>query len=203
MTSLSTYDFSTLYTTLSHNLIKEKLLGLIERTFKRDETLYLACTYMKAFLLLQTIDGINFLTHLDLYQSLYDFIAEARNNIMVFWLLFPVYSGSLKTIDYPKRSVWTTLFLLNVFTVLKGTHFYIFIWSCQNVCDALSYLVDNIYIRFDTKLTVIQTNCRYSDGANCALLVADFFFLICYERDYMKCLSDGNQADIIEAFNSS
>ena len=24
--------------------------------------------------------------------------------------------------------------------------------SCQNVCDALSFLLDNIYIRFDTKL---------------------------------------------------
>ena len=34
-TSLSTYDFSTLYTTLPHNLIKEKLLNLIEWTFKR------------------------------------------------------------------------------------------------------------------------------------------------------------------------
>ena len=32
-TSLSTYDFSTLYTTLPHNLIKEKLLDLIEPTF--------------------------------------------------------------------------------------------------------------------------------------------------------------------------
>ena len=34
-TSLSTYDFSTLYTRLPHNLIKEKLLDLIEWTFKR------------------------------------------------------------------------------------------------------------------------------------------------------------------------
>ena len=32
-TSLSTYDFSTLYTTLPHNIIKETLLDLIERTF--------------------------------------------------------------------------------------------------------------------------------------------------------------------------
>ena len=30
---LSTYDFSTLYTTLPHNLIKEKLTELIEHTF--------------------------------------------------------------------------------------------------------------------------------------------------------------------------
>ena len=32
-TGLSTYDFSTLYTTLPHNLIKDKLIDLIERTF--------------------------------------------------------------------------------------------------------------------------------------------------------------------------
>ena len=34
-TSLSTYDLSTLYTTLPHNLIKEKLLDSIEWTVKR------------------------------------------------------------------------------------------------------------------------------------------------------------------------
>ena len=39
-------------------------------------------------------------------------------------------------------------------------------------------------------------------GTNCALLVADLF-LFCYERDFMLSLSDNNQADIIEAFNSS
>ena len=32
-TSLSTYDFSTLYTTYPHNLIKDKLIDLIERSF--------------------------------------------------------------------------------------------------------------------------------------------------------------------------
>ena len=32
VTRLSTYEFSTLYTTLPHNLIKEKLIDLIERT---------------------------------------------------------------------------------------------------------------------------------------------------------------------------
>ena len=34
-TSLSTFDFSSLYTTLPHYLIKEKLLDLVEWTFKR------------------------------------------------------------------------------------------------------------------------------------------------------------------------
>ena len=38
---LSTYDFSTLYTTLPHNLIKEKLTELIEHTlFQRGLTLF-------------------------------------------------------------------------------------------------------------------------------------------------------------------
>ena len=49
-TSLSTYDFSTLYTTLPHNLIKEKLLDMIQRTFyKKEGKLYLACNDRKAF----------------------------------------------------------------------------------------------------------------------------------------------------------
>ena len=49
-TSLSTYDFSTLYTKLPHNMIKEKLLDLIERTFyKKEGKLYLACNDKKAF----------------------------------------------------------------------------------------------------------------------------------------------------------
>ena len=39
-------------------------------------------------------------------------------------------------------------------------------------------------------------------GTNCARLVADLF-LFCYERDFTKSLSRENQADIIEAFNST
>ena len=42
-TSLSSYDFSTLYTTLPHNLIKDKLIDLIGRTFQREGFPYLAC----------------------------------------------------------------------------------------------------------------------------------------------------------------
>ena len=48
--SLSTYDFSTLYTTLPHNLIKEKLTELIEQTFNREGSLYLACNDRNASL---------------------------------------------------------------------------------------------------------------------------------------------------------
>ena len=48
-TSLSTYDFPTLYTTLPHNLIKEKLINLIEWTFKREGSPYIACNERQAF----------------------------------------------------------------------------------------------------------------------------------------------------------
>ena len=130
---LSTYDFSTLYTTLPHNLIKEKLTELIEQTFNREGSLYLACNDKNAF-----------------------FISEQ-----------------------PKRYK---------------------LWSCQKMCDALHYLLDNIFIRFGSKL--YRQIVGIPMGTNCAPLVADLF-LFCYERDFMLSLSDNNQADIIEAFNST
>ena len=39
-------------------------------------------------------------------------------------------------------------------------------------------------------------------GTNCASLVGDLF-LFCYERDFMLSLSEDNQSDVIEAFNST
>ena len=130
-TSLSTYEFSTLYTTLTHNLIKENLLDLIEWTFKRA------------------------LKH---YGSL-----------------------SLSCND---RKVFFTSSDQSRYTL----------WSCQNVCDALSYLLDNIYIRFGTKLYRQIVGIPMS--INCAPLVADLF-LYCYERDFMDSLNHDNQADVI------
>ena len=47
--SLSTYDVSTIYTTLPHNLIKDKLVNLIERTFQREGSLYIACNNRNVF----------------------------------------------------------------------------------------------------------------------------------------------------------
>ena len=39
-------------------------------------------------------------------------------------------------------------------------------------------------------------------GTNCAPLVADLF-LFCYEGDWRLSLSDDNQSEVIEAFNST
>ena len=50
MTNLSTYDISSLYTTLPHNLIKDKLIDLIERFFNREGSSYSACNNRNAFL---------------------------------------------------------------------------------------------------------------------------------------------------------
>ena len=57
-TSLSAYDFSTLYTTLPHNLIKDKLIDLIERTFQREGSPYLACNAEMHFLLQKNLKNI-------------------------------------------------------------------------------------------------------------------------------------------------
>ena len=122
-----------MYTTLPHNLIKEKLLDLIERTFyKKEGKLYLACNDKKAFF-----------TSADNY---------------------------------------------------RGYH----LLSCRNVFDALSFLLDNICIRFGTKLN--RQIVGIPMGTNCAPLELICFYF-CYERDFMKNLSSDNQADVIKAFN--
>ena len=69
---------------MPHNLIKEKLTELIEQTFNREGSLYLACNDKNAFF----------------------------------------------TSEQPKRYK---------------------LWSCQKMCDALHYLLDNIFIRFGSK----------------------------------------------------
>ena len=70
----------------------------------------------------------------------------------------------------------------------------------SKVIDALVYLLDNIFISFGTYF--YRQTIGIPMGTNCAPLVADLF-LFCYERDFMKSLSRENQADIIEAFNST
>ena len=129
---MSTYDVSTHYTTLPYNLIKDKLIDLIERTFNIEGSPYLACYDRNAFF----------------------------------------------TSEKPKTN---------------------HAWSCQNVCEALTFLFDNIFIRFSTKL--YRQVVGIPMGNNCAPLVADLF-LFCNERDFMMSLSDDKQADVIDAFNT-
>ena len=130
---MSTYNFSTLYTTLSHNLTKEKLIELIAKHL----------TEMAHFI----------------------------------WLV--MMKKAFFTSEQPKRYK---------------------LWSCQKMCDALHYLLDNIFIRFGSKL--YSPIVGIPTDTNCAPLVADLF-LFCYERAFILSLSDNNQSDIIEAFIST
>ena len=74
------------------------------------------------------------------------------------------------------------------------------LWSCQKVCEALIFLLDNIYKRFGINLS--RQIMGIPTGTNCTLLVADLF-LFCYERDFMMSLSEEKQSEVIEAFSSA
>lgn len=130
---LSTYDFSTLYTSLPHNLIREKLTSLIEKTFARENKTFIACNEYRAFF----TDG-----------------------------------------SYDNYTLWT----------------------CQDLIEALTFLLDNIYVRFGT--SIYKQVIGIPMGTNCAPLVADLF-LYCYERDFMLSLSTEHHDDIITAFNNT
>ena len=68
------------------------------------------------------------------------------------------------------------------------------------MCDALHYRFDNIFIKFGSKL--YRQIVGIPMCTNYAPLFSDLI-LFCYERDFMLSLSDNNQTDIIEAFNST
>ena len=68
---------------------------------------------------------------------------------------------------------------------------------CATPCPISLIIFTN---RFGTKL--YRQIVGIPMGTNCAPLVADLF-LYCYERDFMDSLNHDNQADVIEAFNST
>ena len=53
------------------------------------------------------------------------------------------------------------------------------LWSCQNVSDALFYLLGNICIRCGTKL--YEQSVGILMGTNCAPIVADLFYFATIE----------------------
>ena len=56
---MSTLDFSSIYTTLPHNLIKEKITELIEQTFNTKNLVNLACNEKLAFFTLNNVKDMN------------------------------------------------------------------------------------------------------------------------------------------------
>ena len=70
--SLFTYDFYTLYTTCPHNLFKEKLIYLIERTFQRECSLTLHLTTETHFSLQKSLHGL-----VKMYVMRYPFLLDS------------------------------------------------------------------------------------------------------------------------------
>ena len=83
----------------------------------------------------------------------------------------------------------------SAFSLSKNINYMIY---GQKVTDALISLLDNIYIRFGSKL--YRQNVGIPMGINCVPLVADLF-LFCYERDFMESLTKEKRHDLIDAFN--
>ena len=65
--------------------------------------------------------------------------------------------------------------------------------------ETLTFLLDNIYMRFGTKL--FRKIVDIPMVTNCAPL-ADLF-LFCYEGDVMMSLSEEKQSEVIEALSST
>ena len=57
--------------------------------------------------------------------------------------------------------------------------------SCEKVCEALTFLLDNIYIRFVTKL--FRQIVGIPMGTNCTPLVADLFFMMFLSEEKQSC----------------
>ena len=73
-------------------------------------------------------------------------------------------------------------------------------WTCLDVCEALTFLLDNIFVRYGN--TIHRQVIGIPMGTNCAPLVADLF-LFCYERDFRLGLNPISQYEVITAFNDT
>ena len=80
----------------------------------------------------------------------------------------------------------------NAFYFRKKTKKY-HAWSGQNVCDALTFLLDNIFIRFGTKLYKALIVLPWLQIYSCFVMRGGF----------IMSLSDDKQADVIDAFNTT
>ena len=72
--------------------------------------------------------------------------------------------------------------MMKLLSLLQMTKNFNFL-SCQKVCDALIYLLVNVFIRLGTKLH--RQIVGIPMGTICAPLIADLF-LFCYERDLIS-----------------
>ena len=133
---LSTYDFSTLYTTLPHHLIKDKLIDLINRTFIRENTQYLACNEECAFFSL-------------LMYIIITIYGRVKNSVMplfMFWIIF-LLDLELNFIDKLLVFRWEPIVLL-----LLQICFFFVMWE-------ISWSLSRVKIR----LTLLRLSIQLQD----------------------------------------
>ena len=131
--SISSYDFSNMYTTLPHEKIKDRLSKLIKWCFDREGKTFLCTSETKGF---------------------------------------------FSAVDYNSYKSWTR----------------------SELCKALSFLLDNIFVRFGD--TLYRQVVGIPMGTNCAPLVADLF-LYTYEKDFMQNLQKMKKFDDMKCFNGT
>ncbi|KAK3088048.1 hypothetical protein FSP39_013922 [Pinctada imbricata] len=73
-------------------------------------------------------------------------------------------------------------------------------WTCSDLCSALSFLFDNIYVRFGENL--YKQVVGIPMGTNCAPLVADLF-LYTYEKEFIQNLQKQRKHDDVKCFIST
>ncbi|KAK3108234.1 hypothetical protein FSP39_003752 [Pinctada imbricata] len=73
-------------------------------------------------------------------------------------------------------------------------------WTCSDLCSALSFLLDNIYVRFGENL--YKQVVGIPMGTNCAPLVADLF-LYAYEKEFIQNLQKQRKHDDVKCFIST
>ena len=57
-------------------------------------------------------------------------------------------------------------------------------WSCAELCEAFTFLMENIYVQFDGM--VYQQIVGIPKGTNCAPLIADLFFILLRDGLYVR-----------------
>ena len=90
-----------------------------------------------------------------------------------------------------------TFFLYVYFSAIFITRYF---YYCFYVCCYNSSILAVVYLQ--CFFFCLRQIVGIPMATNCAPLVADLF-LYCYERDFMDSLNHDNQADVIEAFNST
>ena len=210
-TSVQTYDFSTLYTSIPHNLLKSRITALIHNSFKRR-------------------NGSNRYTHIKLTSGkgyFIDTINPGGDNLYTVQQHQFRTSTSVQTYDF--STLYTsiphnllksriTALIHNLFKRRNGSNRYTHIkitsgkgyfidtinpggdnlYTADQICRMVEFLIDNIFVKFGGCL--FRQVIGIPMGTNCAPLLADLF-LYSYESEFLDNMIRGGHRKLARSFN--